>query len=260
MRFAVIIPYYNKEKEIERCLASIQKACESYMNEVVDVVVSDDGSKIPFSSKDIKDKYPLLRIIDYNHKNVGCAQARLLGIEKLIESSNLFADPMVVHVDPDDTIDESTFWQIDKWTARFPDVDVLIGNLRMYDSGIGIPYYVTPRRNNNKIVGKVYPTDIADIMNCGHPVVYKFAKMKLWSKCLRKSYLRVNCNEDLFLSALLYMQAKTVVYTDICHYNYEFGQPTSIMSGTTKGMEPRDSKLTYMLAGLLREVCNDDRR
>lgn len=256
MQFAVIIPYYNKEKEIERCLQSIEEAYREYGDGTIQVVVSDDGSKIPFSSKDIRDKYPHLEIIDFNHKNVGCAQARLLGIQ----GCTMPDDTMIVHVDPDDTIDIDTFWNIESWVENFPNVDVYLGNLRMYDSGINIPYYVTPRRMNDKIIGKVYQADIQDIMKCGHPVVFKFARLGLWRTCLNKSNLRVNCNEDLFLSTLLYMTAKTVVYTDICHYNYEFGQPTSIMSGTTKGVEPRDSKLTYMLAGLLREVRDDSCR
>lgn len=246
MRSVVVIPYYDKADKIRDCLESIRAAHKAYPIGGIETIISDDGSKVPVDIELIKEFEDIgLRIC--SHRNVGCAQARLMGIKYSISDD----DAMVFHVDPDDTIEESTFESVAGWVSQL-EADVYIGNLRMFDSGVNIPYYVAPHGDPMPMeIGCRYPADIRDIMKRGHCVVYKFARLGIWRKCLDKSNLRVNCNEDLFLSVLLYQVAKNVVYTDICHYNYEFGQSTSIMANTERNVEPRDSKLTYMLAGML---------
>lgn len=249
LKILVVIPYYNKGDKIINCLNSIVLAHNDYPLQEIETIISDDGSSEEVD-KSLIEKYSSINLKIVRHENVGCAQARLIGIG----ASSLSDDAMVFHVDPDDTISMSSFYNLSGW-MRLVEADVYIGNLKMFDSGVNIPYYVTPHGDPHPMkLGQVYKTDIRDIMKRGHCVVYKFARLGLWRKCLNRSKLRVNCNEDLFLSTLLYTVAKTVVYTDICHYNYEFGQSTSIMSNTEKNVEPRDSKLTYMLAGMLSEM------
>ncbi|MBQ5474789.1 MAG: glycosyltransferase [Lachnospiraceae bacterium] len=77
MKISVIVPAYQVEKDIERCLDSIIN--QTYKN--LEILVIDDGSKD--SSGDIADKYASVdsRVRVIHKKNEGLPQARKTGVE-----------------------------------------------------------------------------------------------------------------------------------------------------------------------------------
>lgn len=74
VRISIIIPYYNVEHYTLELLDVLAPQVEKHNSEV-EVVVVDDGSKVPF-----KTDYEWCRV--YRKKNGGCASARNMGIEK----------------------------------------------------------------------------------------------------------------------------------------------------------------------------------
>lgn len=74
VRISIIIPYYNLEHYTLELLDVLAPQVEKHNSEV-EVVVVDDGSKVPF-----KTDYEWCRV--YRKKNGGCASARNMGIEK----------------------------------------------------------------------------------------------------------------------------------------------------------------------------------
>lgn len=88
MRFSVIIPVYNVEKYLDRCLQSLQM--QVYEN--FEVIIVNDGS--PDHSQDIIDKYVLkdTRFHGYQKENGGLSSARNYGVTKATGDYLLFVD------------------------------------------------------------------------------------------------------------------------------------------------------------------------
>lgn len=95
MKFSVIVPVYNVEKYIEKCLSSIKTQS---LNDF-ECLIIDDGSKdnsINIASDFIKDDD---RFIIYHKENGGLSDARNYGIDKA-------KGEYICFVDSDDYIDE----------------------------------------------------------------------------------------------------------------------------------------------------------
>lgn len=98
---SVVIPVYNVEDYLSRCINSILQ--QSYTN--IEVILIDDGSID--SSGDICDKFAAIdkRIKVYHKTNGGVSSARNLGIEKA-------AGDYICFVDSDDWVDIDYFEQV----------------------------------------------------------------------------------------------------------------------------------------------------
>lgn len=98
---SVIIPVYNKEKFLKRCLESIIKS--TYRK--LEIIIVDDGSidnSLELCNEFIKKDS---RISVYFKKNGGVSSARNYGLEKC-------TGKYVAFVDPDDTIEENMFSEL----------------------------------------------------------------------------------------------------------------------------------------------------
>lgn len=101
IKFSVIVPVYNVEKTIQRCLNSIIN--QTYKN--IEILLINDGSTD--SSKQICEKYVSLddRVILINKKNGGLSSARNMGIENatgdyycFIDSDDWISIDMIKHM------------------------------------------------------------------------------------------------------------------------------------------------------------------
>lgn len=88
MKFSIIVPVYQVEKYIDRCLDSILK--QSYLD--FEVIIVNDGSMD--ASGDIADHYCKKdkRFIQYHKKNGGLSDARNFGVKKAKGDYLLFVD------------------------------------------------------------------------------------------------------------------------------------------------------------------------
>ena len=122
MDVSIIIPLYNAEKTIERCLDSILKQKTSFKYEII---VVDDGSK-DNSLEKLKDYKRFIKLI--KETNGGPGKARNIGIR---ESSANF----LLFVDSDDYVADNfveTFLTVQKNT----DSDMVICNFIRDNNGI----------------------------------------------------------------------------------------------------------------------------
>lgn len=100
MKVSVIVPVYNNEQYIERCLNSIQN--QSYKN--LEVIVINDGSKD--NTKIKLQKYnDDTRFTIVNKSNEGVSKARNLGLEKA-------SGDYITFVDSDDWIEKDTYLSV----------------------------------------------------------------------------------------------------------------------------------------------------
>lgn len=88
MKISVIIPVYNGEKHIGKCIENIQQ--QSYEN--IEIIIINDGSKD--NTKEIIEKYKRKdsRIVAVHKKNEGVSVARNTGIETATGDFIIFVD------------------------------------------------------------------------------------------------------------------------------------------------------------------------
>ena len=93
---SIIIPIYNAERTLRRCIDSI--LIQTYKN--IEVILINDGSQD--SSSQICHEYLLLddRIVLYETQNKGVSSARNLGLDKM-------GGEWVTFVDSDDWVNDS---------------------------------------------------------------------------------------------------------------------------------------------------------
>ena len=83
-KISIIIPFYQKQQTVERCLQSVAFSSTRY-----EVIIVDDGSMPPLA-ENIKDKFPNLTII--RQKNSGPGAARNKGADIAQGEYLLFLD------------------------------------------------------------------------------------------------------------------------------------------------------------------------
>lgn len=105
MKYSVIIPVYNAEKTIDRCITSLIQLNFSDF----EIILVNDGS--PDDSlgicRDYEEKYPNIKVID--KENGGAASARNKGLD-------VAKGEYILFVDSDDYVLENYFTEIEKHT------------------------------------------------------------------------------------------------------------------------------------------------
>ena len=127
---SVIVPIYNVERYLEKCILSIQ--CQTYQN--LEIILSDDGSTD--HSGAICDHFAALdpRIHVIHKMNGGLSDARNAGIEAASGAYFMF-------IDSDDFIAPDTIEKLYD-AAREHDCEIAVCNIvRIYDDGTTEPFY-----------------------------------------------------------------------------------------------------------------------
>lgn len=121
--FSIIIPVYNTEKELERCVRSV--TCQTYRD--FELILVDDGSRDKsgalcdaFAAED-----PRIKVI--HQQNSGCSEARNSGIRNA-------AGQYLIFVDSDDMWDDNNALAgLAKVIAEQPGVDVVCFGVKIID-------------------------------------------------------------------------------------------------------------------------------
>ncbi|MDO4514931.1 MAG: glycosyltransferase [Lachnospiraceae bacterium] len=127
---SVIVPIYNVERYLEKCILSIQ--CQTHRN--LEIILSDDGSTD--NSGVICDHFATLdsRIRVIHKMNGGLSDARNAGIE--VASGNYY-----MFVDSDDFIAPDTIEKLYDAATEY-DCEIAVCNIvRTYDDGTTEPFY-----------------------------------------------------------------------------------------------------------------------
>ena len=202
MLFSIIIPIYNVEAYLERCVLSVIN--QSF--EDIEIVLVDDES--PDNCPTLCDNYALKdkRIKVVHKKNGGLSDARNTGI-------SVSSGDYIIFLDADDYMDERTCELFSKYTEE--KYDIIIGNAIVH-GGIA---YLNHDTEYGKYTGLKY---LKKAYKNNH------APMAAWLNVYRADFLK--CNNLLFKKGILhedeeftprvFIKAASVIQTDICFYHY----------------------------------------
>lgn len=136
MLLSIIIPIYNIENYVERCVKSIVQ--QSFPADQYEVVLVNDGSKdgslrkLESLQKEFSDK----NINIFTKENGGLSSARNFGLEKATANYIWF-------VDGDDWVSEDSLQKISDELLKYPNLDILEFDLAIateYQSGFKYDY------------------------------------------------------------------------------------------------------------------------
>ena len=233
---SVIIPVYNVEKYLERCVLSVRHQTL----EEIEIILVDDGS--PDKCPELCDEYALLdeRIKVIHKTNGGLASARNAGLQ-------VASGEFIFFLDSDDWL-ELDGLELLYDTALKYDVDfVRYRAIRSYWPGLEqhAPGRVEDVREMSggyydygKIKESIYPRLITTSQLTMGPIV------AAWSSLYRSDFLerykirfdeQVKFSEDMIFSAKVVMNAKSFYYIEeACVYHY-FYNPASISKSFRAG-------------------------
>lgn len=212
MKISIIVPVYNNEKYIDKCIKSIIN--QKYTD--WELILINDGSKD--KSKDICERYANSdeRIILVNSKNEGPSVARNKGLE-------LATGEYCMFIDGDDYIEQDTLSVLNKEIEKDDYQIIFYGNYN--DIFVDNEYVECGENrckeyqfNNNEEFKKIY----IDLFN-------KFLLNQVWNKLYKKSFIDeigtrfpkgMSYSEDLIFNIKLYknLQKGKIVNKSLYHY------------------------------------------
>ncbi|MDO4453078.1 MAG: glycosyltransferase [Eubacteriales bacterium] len=206
---SIIVPAYNVEKHIGRCLESIQK--QTYPN--IEIMVVNDGSTD--DTRKVVEQYALedSRIILINTKNQGVSCARKEGISKA-------QGEYIGFVDGDDLIDSDMY-------------EILLNNMLAYDADIShcgykmcfddgrIRYFHNTKQTKvqDNVTGL---TDLLEGKLIEPGLCNKLYKKSLLDRMIKENNMdyTVKHTEDLLMNYILFSYSEKAVFADVCKYHY----------------------------------------
>lgn len=229
LKISVVIPVYNVEKYIRRCLESIiGQENSSYTIEclIIDDASPDDSMTIV---KEIVANYHgsaiTFRIIRHE-VNKGLSEARNAGI-KVSTGDFLF------FVDSDDELLENSFLRFLDYYQKYPLVDVIIGNSLDFENGI---LSVSHTDESGKT-----PILVDDKRLIMKKVLKREINRNVWNKLIRRSIVEDNnllfdvglLYEDVIWTYRLYSSVSSILIIPELTYLYE-NNPLSIVHTYTE--------------------------
>lgn len=204
---SVIIPVYNVEAYLDRCVESIVN--QTYRN--LEIILVDDGS--PDNCSAMCDTWAARdsRIKVIHKENGGVTSARLRGVAEASGDWIAFADG-------DDFLEPWMYERLMK-NALEHDADISHCGYRMVlPSGKVRDYYGT-----GKLAVQDQHTGVKDLLEG------RIVEPSLWNELFRRELLigleqkmdsSIRINEDQLMNYYLFRQAKRSVFEDVCPYHY----------------------------------------
>lgn len=209
-KLSIIVPVYNAEKQIERCIKSL--LCQ--LSPEVEIVLINDGSTD--GSKEIMEDYAKRypeKIHAYHTQNQGVAEARNTGIKKA-------QGKYISFVDADDYIEFDLVQTIEKYMDE--DIDLIKFKLKR----VTTEGEVTQKVDGpifHKITGEEGFNLLAfeDVL-LDSPCVYLFKKVLFTENHF--TFCKGTEHEDFGLIPLVILKAKTMISLPIYGYYYRQSQ------------------------------------
>lgn len=233
MKVSIIVPVYNNEKYLRKCLESLEKQT---LDEIEIIIVNDgstDGSQEIID--EFSNKYPE-KIKSFIQQNSGQAVARNFGLKKAIGEYVLF-------IDGDDYIELNTCEKAYK-VAKSNDLDILCFNIcEEFENNIEKPsnYY-------NLIK---YPKNIKYVLN-ETAVVNKIIRRKLLIE--NKLFFMENyIYEDLELIPRLALYTDKIDFIDDKLYHYVIHSNSTMRQ---KKYNPKLNSIFVVIESLKKKFAN----
>lgn len=227
MKVSVIVPMYNSENTINRCIKSIQN--QSYSN--IEIIIINDGSTDNSMSivNEIADSDRRIKL--YNIRNKGVSHARNYGLESSTGDFVLF-------IDSDDYIDEKTIESLCHVINK-TDVEIVLfdsvletdkGDILKYTNKNILPSF---QMNNNQIRKKIVSWMYGNISNNNIYNDLNTSDVNLdcynapWGAIYKKELLQdikfkenLDIYEDLIFNIEVFLKCKSLIYIKNTLYHY----------------------------------------
>lgn len=183
---SVIVPIYNVEKYLNRCLDSIAK--QTYSN--LEVIMVNDGTKD--SSRDIAEKYQQMdsRFVLYDKENGGLSSGRNFGMKHINGT-------YVCFIDSDDFMASDFVENLIKGFDE--DTDIVIGDYVIYNAKNGKSYFHGPQYDPGVYSTTEDKKKLLMAMFKGVPV------MSVWKNMYRADFLKEH-NLEFVSERLVYAE------------------------------------------------------
>lgn len=244
MKISVIIPVYNVEKYIRRCLLSVKdQKCKDFNIECLIVDdCSPDGSMTIVRDLIEKndDKSITFKIISHE-KNKGLSEARNSGIKASTGDYLYF-------IDSDDDILENTFARYYSYLQEYSFVDVIMGNSLEMECNL---------LTNSSVTN-------VSLISDKQTIIYNLLCRKIdrhaWNKLIRRSFIVDNnlffdtglLYEDVTWTYRLFTTVSSVLIVPELTYMYEYN-PSSIVHTHAK----RSSKILWSFVFISDYIFNN---
>ncbi len=220
---SIVIPVYNGEKYIQRCLDSVLG--NNPDREKIEVIAINDGSKDSSSAilHEYAEKYPNLNVID--QKNSGAAQARKNGIAAA-------RGDFIAFLDIDDWVEPEMYAAMEQ---------------KAVESGAEIVFcnYIEEYPTRSRIIKNKFEKDQKIPMSGKEALVYLHRRQAIfpfpWNKIYRAEVLRTVefptgnfVGEDYNMLLQLFEKAERVDYLDLDGYHYALTDNSASRSGYTQ--------------------------
>ena len=204
---SVIVPVYNSQATIERCVESILRQ----RIDTIEIILIDDGSQDNSVAviNNMRTKYSNLILI--RQKNMGAAQARNTGLDHA-------KGKYIVFVDSDDVLLDNAIKILLEVAAKYKADLIQGGTAKIFQDG-----RVISEKEHDKFIVLNREQAMENYICTAKPIV-RFA---VWGKLFKKelfTHIRFENkrnHEDVEIVAKLINKAKKICYTpDIVYYNY----------------------------------------
>lgn len=215
MKFSIVIPVYNVEKYIDKCLNSVLN--QTY--EDFEVIIVNDGTKD--NSQKIIDKYVNIdkRFKCFKKENGGLSDARNYGV-KYAKGDYL------VFIDSDDYVSEDYLNQVNMVLTEEKNIDVVkIKLIIVNEEGKELRREDGLNKNGNVEFSELVSLEFLE------PAWSYIYNLNFWNKN-KFEYSKGKYHEDFGLTPEILVKAKNIYYLD--YYSYYYVQrPQSIMSSNS---------------------------
>lgn len=247
---SVIVPIYNTEKYLTKCLQSILR--QTYDN--IELILVDDGSKD--RSGEICDEFSRKdsRVRVFHQENAGQQGAQTVGIEA---STGEF----ISFVDSDDWIEPCMY---EKLLCRMGNADLVTSGLRVENEngnllGIIDDYFLSGKYETDSKLKFFFdnlifigsPDACGSLGGLSNNKVDKIFKSDIVKKMYNQVNIGIRLEEDYLFTILYTLQCKSVVVTHDIYYHY-IKNPMSMTAKHDEHFLSSREKIFYAISSALR--------
>lgn len=219
---SVIIPAYNAEKTIEKCINSIN-------DKNIEIIIVIDGAKDDTLKicKKMQSENKMIKIIEQN--NLGPYEARNTGIANAKGQYLMF-------LDADDYFIENTTNRIREVINKYNKPDLI--RFRYEKSPDKYEQYRYMEEDEKKILKKDFCTEVYPMFLNGYML------NAMWTNCVKREIVQnieinqthIKYGEDLLLNLEIFSNINNVVFINDILYKYVFGKDSLTNTKSLKNL------------------------
>lgn len=243
IKLSILIPVYNVEKYLDRCLDNIYRQIS---DNDCEIVLVDDGSTD--SSGEICDKFAAAHAKEttvHHIANGGAGHARNYLINHCRGEYFWF-------VDSDDNIEDGAINSIFHLLEKYGDIDIISMNYKQFDGNGNYSDLAIPPVEEGIVCGKSY-------LQNNMPDPYLWSKV-YWKAFVDENNIRFNdklyTQEDWLFNIKAYLSAQRVLFTNLHAYNYFTGNQSSTLRNPTYEYKLRGMNNTMLALEELKKIID----